>query len=186
MDRLSRAICFATEAFDGKIRKAEGSPAIFHSLEVACIVSAFCDDEDVLCAAILHDVVEDAGIKLCEIEEKFGKRVALLVGSETEEKSAPEKAADTWSMRKEASLKELRESSDAGTKAVWLGDKLSNVRSLARLKKSMGEDMWGLFNQSDPQAHYAYYQAIAKELASLSDTAVYGEFVELIDEIFGE
>ena len=44
------------------------------------------DDEEVLAAAVLHDTVEDTGATLEQLAEQFGKRVAALVASETEDK----------------------------------------------------------------------------------------------------
>lgn len=185
MDKLSRAICFATEAFDGKRRKGEDFPAILHSLEAAVIVQTVYDDEDVVCAAVLHDTVEDAGKTLCEIREQFGERVSFLVHSETEEKYPAKDPSNTWMIRKERTLTMLKESTDKGVRALWLGDKLSNMRSLARLKERLGDGMWEVFHQKDPDAHYKYYQAIADALAVFSDTDAYGEFTTLIKNVFG-
>lgn len=184
MDKLSRAICFATEAFDGMRRKAENNAAIFHSLEAAAIVQSVYDDEDAVCAAVLHDTVEDAGKTLSEISEQFGDRVSFLVSSETEDKLPERNPSETWWLRKERTLATLKQSKDMGVHAMWLGDKLSNMRSLARLKERLGNDMWGAFNQKDPNAHYKYYQTIAEELVFFTDTVAYREYVALINKVF--
>lgn len=186
MTKLSRAICFATESFDGKHRKADNCSAIFHSLEAAAVVQTICDDEDVICAAVLHDTVEDTSVTLPEIEEKFGERVAFLVASETEEKYPEKNPSDTWLIRKERTLSVLKESTDNGIRALWLGDKLSNMRSFSRMKERMGDEMWDLFNQKDPREHEKYYQTIAKELAVFSDTQAYAEYKGLIKKVFEE
>lgn len=184
MNKLSQAICFATEAFDGIYRKADASPAIFHSLEAAFIAQSVCNEEDVVCAAILHDTVEDANVKLSDIAEKFGERVAFLVASETENKYSEEKSDETWMLRKEESLKTLKESTDIGIKALWLGDKLSNMRSFARQYDRVGNKMWLNYNQKDPQAHEHYYRIIAGELEVFADSEEYREFVTLINKVF--
>ena len=57
-------------------------------MEAAVIVSTMTDDQEVIAAAALHDVVEDAGITMETIEEQFGTRVRKLVESETEDKRA--------------------------------------------------------------------------------------------------
>lgn len=186
MNKVSEAICFATEAFDGKIRKGDGGPAIFHSIEAASVVQEICGDEDTVCAAVLHDTVEDAGITIEQIREKFGERVAFLVASETEEKYRSRSSEETWQQRKEESLKVLMSTDDQGIHAMWLGDKLSNIRSFARLKKRYGDNMWQFFNQKDPMKHKWYYETIASELDAFSDTSCYNEYISLLKNIFGE
>lgn len=79
MDKLSEAICFATAAFDGMERKVDKQPAILHSLEAATITQTLTDEKEAVIAAVLHDTVEDAGVKIGEIIERFGNRVAQLV-----------------------------------------------------------------------------------------------------------
>lgn len=186
MNKLSRAICFATESFDGKCRKASSTPAIFHSLEAAAIVQSLCEDEDVVCAAVLHDTVEDAGVTMTEIIENFGERVAFFVESETEEKYPEKNPSDTWLTRKERTLEALKNSTEIGVHAMWLGDKLSNMRSFSKLQDRLGEGMWEFFNQKDPIAQRKYYQAIADELGVFADTDPYKEYTGLIKKVFGE
>lgn len=186
MNKLSRAICFATKCFDGKYRKAEKCPAIFHSLETAAIAQSVCDDEEVVCAAVLHDTVEDTAATIDEIKEKFGDRVAFLVASETEEKYPEKNPTDTWLIRKERTLAVLKQSTDIGVHAMWLGDKLSNMRSFSRLKDRMGNEMWNIFNQKDPKEHLKYYQLIANELNVFSETNAYKEYILLMNKVFGE
>lgn len=185
MDKLSEAICFATKAFDGKRRKGDNLSTIFHSLEAAYIVQAVFDDEDVVCAAVLHDTVEDAGIRIEEIEARFGKRVADLVSSETENKDLGKDLSETWQRRKEETLMMLKNSTDLGVRALWLGDKLSNMRSFYFLYNRLGEKMWDMFHQKNPEAHYAYYKTIAEELAVFSGTDAYTEYTALINKVFG-
>lgn len=186
MNMISEAICFATERFDGKYRKNENYPAIFHSLEAAQIVQSFCDDEEVVCAAVLHDTVEDTNVDLNEIKEKFGERVAYLVASETEQKYPDKNAMDTWLMRKNKTLEVLKNTDDLGIKAVWLGDKLSNMRSFYRIHEKMGVEMWNLFHQKDPNEHKRYYQTIAIELKELDYTRAYAEYIFLMNKVFGD
>ena len=71
MELVSKAIIFATKAHDGMRRKQSDIPYIFHPLEAATIVSTMTSDQEVISAAILHDVVEDANIKIEDIEKNF-------------------------------------------------------------------------------------------------------------------
>ncbi len=186
MELLSRAVAFAAEAFDGMKRKGAGEPAVLHSLEAAAIAGSITDDQEVLAAAVLHDTVEDAGVSLEEIKKRFGARVAALVDTETEDKRRELPPEDSWKIRKEEGIRKLQEAEDPGAGILLLGDKLSNLRSLYRLQKTRGEEMWKIFHQKDPRAHHWYYRAIAETLDDLKETAAWKEYDGLIKIIFEE
>ena len=84
---VREAAAFAAEAHKGAVRKGSNIPYMTHPAETAVIVSMMSDDEEVIAAALLHDVIEDAGITEEVIREKFGSRVAELVVAESEDKS---------------------------------------------------------------------------------------------------
>ena len=186
MELLSEAIVFATKAHDGMRRKKSDVPYILHPLEAAVIVGTMSDDQHVLAAAVLHDVVEDTAVSIEEIEEKFGKRVRELVGSETEDKRSDLPPTETWRIRKEESLAVLKNTEDIGVLMVWLGDKLANMRALYRDFKVEGNAMWQRFNQKDPLQQEWYYRSIAEMTKRLSDTSAWLEYKTLIELVFGE
>ena len=150
MELVSEAIIFAVKAHDGMRRKKGDSPYILHPMEAAVIVGTMTDDQELIAAAALHDVVEDADISIDEIEKRFGSRVRELVASETEDKRVERPPAETWRIRKEESLEVLKNTEDLGVLIVWLGDKLANMRSIYREFKVDGNAMWLKFNQKDP------------------------------------
>ena len=84
MNKLEEAIIYATILHQGNVRKFTSRPCILHPLEVAQILSTMTEDQDVITAGILHDIVEETDGTLEEIEKRFGKRVADLVSSDTE------------------------------------------------------------------------------------------------------
>ncbi len=185
MDKLTEAICFATEVFDGMERKVDKQPAILHSLEAATITATVTDEREAVIASVLHDTVEDAGVKIGEIIDRFGDRVAELVLSETENKRLHRDPSDTWRERKEESIAVLRQTEDPGIRALYLGDKLSNMRSLSRSWELYGKDLFLQFNQKDPAEHKWYYTTIAEALISLEKTQAYKEYISLINKVFG-
>ena len=184
MDLLDNAIEFATEAHSGQVRKMAFTPYILHPLEVACIISTITDSKEVMAAGLLHDTIEDCNADPKEIKRLFGPRVSALVQSETEDKLSQRPAADTWLERKEDSLLMLRHTQDIDVKILWLGDKLSNMRSFYREYLKRGTDIFSALNQKDPKMHYWYYSTIAEYISELSHTAAYSEYVELIDKLF--
>ena len=186
MELVSEAIAFAVKAHDGMRRKKSESPYILHPMEAAVIVGTMTDDQNLIAAAALHDVVEDANITLDEIEAKFGKRVRELVQSETEDKRSDLPPASTWRIRKEESLSVLKNTDDIGVLMVWLGDKLANMRSVYRDFKVEGIRMWQRFNQKDVAEQAWYYRSIADLTKRLSDTSAWIEYKTLTELVFGK
>ena len=186
MELVSEAIAFAVKSHDGMRRKKSCAPYILHPMEAAVIVGTMTDDQDLIAAAILHDVVEDAGITIEEIEERFGKRVRELVQSETENKRDDLPAAETWRIRKEESLEVLRNTEDIGVLMVWLGDKLANMRSFYRDRKVEGDAIWQRFNQKDVNEQAWYYRSIVTLTQRLSHTSAWLEYKTLTELVFGK
>ena len=186
MELVSDAIIFAVKAHDGMRRKKSDVPYILHPMEAAVIVGTMSDDQNLIAAAALHDVVEDAEISIEEIEEKFGKRVRELVESETEDKRADLPPTDTWRIRKEESLTFLKNTDDLGVLMVWLGDKLANMRSIYRDWKIEGNAMWQRFNQKNENEQAWYYKSIVKLTERLSKTSAWIEYKTLTELVFGE
>ena len=185
IDLVSKAIVFSTEAHDGMRRRKSDAPYILHPVEVGAIVGTMTDDQEVIAASILHDVVEDAGITLEEIGEKFGERVMMLVASETENKRDELPPEDTWRIRKEESIEKLKNADDDAVLMLWIGDKLSNIRTIYRDFKVEGDAVWQKFHQSDINVQAWYYRSVAKYTERLSSTMAWIEYKTLVELIFG-
>ena len=141
-DLVSEAIVFATKAHDGMRRRKSNVPYIVHPIEVASIIATMTDVQEVIAAGALHDVVEDAGITIEEVGERFGSRVMELVASETENKREELPPEQTWYIRKKETLEKLRDSDDIGVKMLWLADKLSNIRAIYSDWEQNGDAVW--------------------------------------------
>ena len=91
---IQRAAEFAARVHEGALRKGSNMPYIVHPKEVAMIVSVMTKEPEVVAAAYLHDVIEDAGVTYQELEDKFGSLVAELVRAESEDKTAAQAGYD--------------------------------------------------------------------------------------------
>ena len=180
-DLLDRAIVFAVRAHAGTERRGKGFPYIVHPMEAMAIASTMTSDQEVLAAAALHDVVEDTEVTLDEIRAQFGERVASLVDTESD---SLDKGLD-WKGRKMESLRRL-EAASRDEKIVAMGDKLSNMRAIARDYTSIGESFWDRFRIKDKSVHGWRYHALVQALSSLSDTYAFQELEFLVDRIFPE
>ena len=157
MTRLSEAFDFAVQSHDGMLRKGTNLPYLVHPAEVTAIAAAMTDDEDVLCAAVLHDVMEDCGVTFEAIEFRFGARVAQLVESETQPHGGDPHA--TWDARKTAAVARIAAGSRE-TKIIALSDKLSNMRAIRRDYDRHGDRLFERFHQHDMRRHAWYYRSI--------------------------
>ena len=183
---LEDAVAFAAEKHAGKFRKGSKLPYIVHPMETSAICASFTDDAEVLAAAVLHDVVEDAGVAVEELERKFGSRVASIVAGESEDKREGVPAAQTWKVRKLEGIEHMRNADDIGVKMVCLGDKLSNIRSIQRDFEELGDEVWQRFNQKEPAEHAWYYSTIADVLeADLGNTEAWREYCVRVGKVFG-
>ena len=140
-------------------------------------------DQEVLAAAALHDVVEDTDVTVEEIRAAFGDRVASLVACESDIVLAELSEEASWPVRKQAAIDRLAAASH-DAKVVALGDKLSNMRAIARDYAVRGDALWNLFHVKDRASHAWHYRGLAASLSALSETFAYQEFVELIARVF--
>ena len=176
---LDRAIRFAVAAHSGVERRGKGFPYIVHPMEAMAIAATMTPDQEILAAAALHDVVEDTDVTLEDLRAQFGDRVAQLVDTESDHF----KDDLDWRARKEDSLKRLREA-NRDEKIVALGDKLSNMRAIARDYTSEGEVFWDRFRVKEKSVHGWRYHALLDVLSELADTYAYQEFDFLVNRIF--
>ena len=186
MELVSEAIAFAAKAHDGMRRRKSDAPYILHPMEAAVIVGTMTSDQELIAAAVLHDVVEDAGVDISEIEDRFGKRVRELVGAETEDKRADLPPEETWRIRKEESLNALRNTEDIAVLMMWIGDKLANMRAIYRDYVAEGDAMWQRFNQKDVAQQAWYYRTIADLTVRLAYTEAWNEYKKLTELVFGK
>ncbi len=180
---LDRAIVFAVRAHAGTERRGKGFPYIVHPLEAVEIVATMTSDQELLAAAALHDTVEDTDVTLEQIRAEFGERIASLVAIESDEPHLDEDSLEGWRARKQAAIDRIA-SAPRDAKMVALGDKLSNMRTIARDYAVQGDKLWNLFHAKDRSDHEWHYRGLAASLIELCDTFAYKEFEELINKVF--
>ena len=182
---VDAAIRFAVDAHAGTERRGKGFPYVIHVLEAMSIVATMTSDPELLAAAALHDTVEDTDVTLDRIREVFGARVASLVETETDIQLSEDGRQKSWRERKQAAIDRLAATSREA-KMVALGDKLSNMRAIARDYRVKGDALWHIFHAPGGRADHAWhYRGLASSLSELSDTDAYREFTDLIERVFG-
>jgi myo-inositol-1(or 4)-monophosphatase len=180
---LDRAIVFAVKAHAGTERRGKGFPYIVHPMEAVAIVATMTADQELLAAAALHDTVEDTDVTVEQLRAEFGPRIASLVADESDTFEEGVSEEESWHGRKQAAIDRLaRASHDA--KIVALGDKLSNMRAIARDYSVQGDALWNLFHEKRRSEHEWHYRGLADSLRELQDTFAFQEFEELINKVF--
>src|SRR3972149_365972 len=127
---------FAARAHQGQVRKT-GEPYLEHPLNTAMILAEFHLDAETLAAALLHDVPEDCGVSLDEIEAKFGSQVVKLVDGVTKLNKLTSRARtrETKSKVQAENLRKmlLATAEDLRVVLIKLADRLHNMRTLGVL-----------------------------------------------------
>lgn len=180
---LDRAIIYAVKAHAGTERRGKGFPYIVHPMEAMEIVATMTSDQELLAAAALHDTVEDTDVTIDDIRSEFGGRVAALVASESEIPQNGLSEEESWHGRKQAAIDRLS-GACRDAKIVALGDKLSNMRAIARDYAIKGDELWTLFHAKDRKDHEWHYRGLADALRELEDCPAFKEFECLIDKTF--
>ena len=129
LQKIETAYAFAEDAHRGQVRTS-GEPYITHPVAVAYILLEMCMDTDTICAALLHDVVEDTGVDLDTLKKRFGEDVALLVDGVTKIGQVP------LNTKEEQNAENIRKilmamSKDIRVIIIKLADRLHNMRTLA-------------------------------------------------------
>src|SRR5262245_41176415 len=124
---LLKALAFAANKHRDQRRKdAEASPYINHPIALADVLvnEGGVTDFEVLCAALLHDTVEDTATSHEELVNAFGSRIARIVAEVTDDKNLPKAERKQLQIEHAASL-------SAEAKLVKLADKICNLRDVA-------------------------------------------------------
>jgi guanosine-3',5'-bis(diphosphate) 3'-pyrophosphohydrolase len=130
---VSRAYEFAKSQHEGQLRKS-GEPYIIHPVQVAYILSTLGLDDSTICAALLHDVVEDTNVTKKDIIEKFGEEIADMVDGVTklnklEYATIEEQQVENYRKMFLAMGKDIR------VILIKLSDRLHNMRTLKYLSR---------------------------------------------------
>jgi guanosine-3',5'-bis(diphosphate) 3'-pyrophosphohydrolase len=132
-DLVSRAFAVAADAHAGQRRKDDGSPFISHPVAVARVLTNADLPGHVIAAGLLHDVVEDTELSSGQVAARFGQEVADLV-----EELSEDSRIEEYEERK-ATLRDRVEEAGYDAIAIYIADKLSNLRGMRAIYGREGE-----------------------------------------------
>ncbi|MEN6328269.1 MAG: bifunctional (p)ppGpp synthetase/guanosine-3',5'-bis(diphosphate) 3'-pyrophosphohydrolase [Syntrophomonas sp.] len=164
---ITKAYEFAEAAHSGQ-KRISGEPYITHPLEVALILADIEMDSATICAALLHDVVEDTQVSYFDLLREFGEEITLLVDGVTKLSRIDFKS------REDAQAENLRKmfiamAKDIRVIIIKLADRLHNMRTLnyqnERKQKAIAQETMEIFA---PMAHRLGIFKFKWELEDLS------------------
>ena len=157
--QIKQAIQFAARKHHGQLRReAEPLPYVTHLFSTALLVAEDGSSDDVVCAALLHDTIEDTGTTPEELAYAFNDSVAELVLHVTEEKALP------WKERKQKYLDHL-ETAPRDAVLIAIADKIDNIESKLEAYAREGDAL--LARWSRPMAEYLWYHGEALRIAEM-------------------
>ncbi|MBQ3885926.1 MAG: bifunctional (p)ppGpp synthetase/guanosine-3',5'-bis(diphosphate) 3'-pyrophosphohydrolase [Ruminococcus sp.] len=184
LSKIISAYEFAAKAHEGQ-KRSSGQAYIIHPLAVAYILLEFGMDTDTICAALLHDVVEDTDATLDDLKKRFGQDVAMLVDGVTKLGKMPvftKEEQQAENIRKIL----LAMSQDIRVMIIKLADRLHNMRTLKyRPIEKQRNTALETMNIYAPIAHRLGIRAIKEELEDLSfhylDPYAYSEIEHILE-----
>jgi guanosine-3',5'-bis(diphosphate) 3'-pyrophosphohydrolase len=171
---VRQAYEFALKAHEGQLRRS-GEPYLQHPLETAAILADLKLDASSIAAALLHDVPEDCGVPIEEIEAKFGPEVAKLVDGVTKLSQISGQVAEKPT-RDDLQAESLRKmlvamAEDLRVVFIKLADRLHNMRTLEALplarRRAVARETMEVY------APLAHRLGIGKMQSELEDLAFY-------------
>ena len=184
LSKIISAYEFASKAHEGQ-KRSSGQAYIIHPLAVAYTLLELGMDTDTICAALLHDVVEDTPATLDDLKKRFGQDVAMLVDGVTKLGKMPIFTKDEQQAENIRKIL-LAMSQDIRVMIIKLADRLHNMRTLKyRPIEKQRNTALETMNIYAPIAHRLGIRAIKEELEDLSfhylDPYAYSEIEHILE-----
>lgn len=157
---VERAMRVAARCHREQTRKASDLPYLTHPASVAMLLTkAGITDDEILAAALLHDVVEDTDCSIEVLAAEFPPKVIEFVAALTERKRDDAGQKRSWQDRKTEHLEHVAAASWEA-RAITLADKLHNLGTMA-FDLDTDPDLWSRFNASPERLLWYYREMIA-------------------------
>lgn len=183
LENVRKAFEFACDAHKGQ-KRVSGEDYVYHPAAVACILAELESDTEAICAALLHDVVEDTQFTLDDVRTRFGEDVAIMVDGVTK------LGKIHYTSKEQQQIESLRKmflamAKDIRVIVIKLADRLHNMRTLKSMpEEKQREKSRETMEVYAPLAHRLGMSSIKGELEDLSlkylDPIAYHEIAESI------
>ena len=159
-NRLDKAIRISAWAHEkqGQHRKGSDTPYVVHPFGVMIIASNVTDDEDVLIACLLHDILEDVDSDIYDestMAEDFGDKVVGIVKDVTKDESEK-----IWRKRSDAYISHLEHEASDEAVIVCASDKTHNLLSILADFETRGNELWEVFTTKSSSDQLWWYESV--------------------------
>jgi (p)ppGpp synthase/HD superfamily hydrolase len=186
-ERFTEAVEYARQLHT-EYRKGTDIPYMAHLLGVAALVMGEAGGpvpvtEDMIIAALLHDVVEDHGgmPRLREIEGRFGTEVARMVAALSDTFAEDHEKKEGWEERKNNYLARLREEPD-DVLLISAADKLYNAKTILDDYKDIGPAVFDRFKRGAPQQLW-YFDELLKVFRAHPPNRIVNDLERVVQEL---
>lgn len=183
-ERLDKALKKAAWAHEqaGQHRRGTDVPYIIHPVGVMMIASNATEDEDILIACLMHDVIEDVDSSIYskdEMSADFGERVVSIVLDVTKDGSAKD-----WYEMSRSYLNHLEHKACDEAIIVSASDKIHNLQSILVDFENEGDDIWKIFNTKNSSDQLWWYQEVLNVVKKRSpDLLLINDFEKLVTNL---
>ena len=185
-NKIQKAIIEAATLHKDQVRKETPIPFIVHPFSVATILSNYTEDEDIIIAGLLHDVLEDVpNYEAKKMERDFGERVYKIVKGVSEDKDPNEKregkkTLEEWKRCKQGYIDNLKDDSFE-VLMVSCADKIHNLLSMQEAYKECGEGLWERFSGPKDEQMWFY-----KEVLDILKQRLSNDIVKELEDAYEE
>ena len=181
--RLDKAIRVAAWAHEqaNQHRKGSGIPYIIHPFGTMLIASSVTNDEDVLIACLLHDVLEDVDETIYseqKMNDNFGERVVSIVEGVTKDTSIK-----SWQGRADAYLYHLENEASDESVIVSCADKIHNLMSILADYRILGDKLWSRFNAGKEKQLWWYQEILRVTSKRAPSMNLNKDLAKLVEEL---
>ncbi len=175
MTLTEKALRLAVAAHKEQVRKSDGSPYVVHPIMVGNLLKEQGFSEEVIAAAIVHDVLEDTAVTRDELANALGEEVTQIVEGVSEDTSLE------WEARKEAYAHAVAAASES-IKAVSVADKIHNAESMIDDYALKGKDIWKPFSRGKEKKIW-FEELLYTELKKTWDHPLLNRYEKAIEQL---
>ncbi len=173
---INKAIIYAAQMLGDKTDKYSGKLRILSVMSVLREILRMSDNENIIVAAILYSLIEEAGVSLDEIREEFGDKIADLI--------VPIDPEEQWEERMEYKVKYLTEEANDMQKMVALANESVRIWELNSAFVSRKDDFWTLFDTQNTVRAGRLYLGLINGFAGLDEYKPYYEYKFKAEDMF--
>lgn len=174
MNIIEKATRIAVIAHQGQTRKGDNLPYIIHPFMVALKLQKYNFSENIIAAALTHDVLEDTDYPEEKLKTELGDEVFEIVKAVSNDESL------SWEEKKKQYIETVKNGPD-GAKAVCVADKIHNLESLLNAYQDQGIDVWKKFNRGKDKKVW-FETEVLKMLEEVWQHPLINEYKNLLEQ----